>query len=242
MSLPTFSYDQDQVTNILSRVTVPVSFLTVPSEELRSRDYEKELRKQTALELHCGTLAEYHKAQRIPRGLRVQLRPTVFSDNPEYCTKYESILNKCSMDIIVLTIEYLQKEITELTPKIHSIEDQLSNTLSTTEWDKLKLKTKETIAGFQKTLQDRKRLKFIRDQEDYARHRVYRWRFMDFNSTRRPNYNRYSASSSSDSESYSSNSSRFLDTRQHPGGRQGGVRGRPNPSYRIQTRSQGIPV
>ncbi|KAM4034656.1 LOW QUALITY PROTEIN: uncharacterized protein ACNLHF_021323 [Anomaloglossus baeobatrachus] len=98
---------------------------------------------------------------------------------PEYCSKFESIVNKCSMDIIILTIEFLQKEIEDLGHNISSIEQQLQNTIPTAEWERIHSKTKATIAEFSKTLQERKRSKFLRDQEDYAKNRVYRWQFVE---------------------------------------------------------------
>ncbi|KAM4049971.1 uncharacterized protein ACNLHF_012695 [Anomaloglossus baeobatrachus] len=241
MSFSTFSYGATEVTDILSKVMIPDSFLSTPTEEIRTRDYEKELRKRTAFELHCATLAQYHKVQRIPRGLRVSLRPTLFSENTDYCSKFESILNKCSMDIIVLTIEFLQKEIEELGPKIRSIEDQLTNCLPSAEWDKIHKKTQETILDFKKTLQERKRQKFVRDQEDYSRDRVYRWRSFD-NFSRRPagssGPSRFSASSGSDSDSFFSRPPHFLEQRQSTRGRPGGGRGKAYTPHRVQTRSQ----
>ncbi|KAM4048698.1 uncharacterized protein ACNLHF_008074 [Anomaloglossus baeobatrachus] len=221
MSFTTFSYNTDEVNSILSKVTIPNTFLSVPSEEVRSRDYEKELRRHTALELHCATLAEYHRVQRIPRGLRVSLKPTLFADKPDYCTKFESIINKCSMDIIILTIEFLQKEIEDLGQNISSIEQQLQNTVPSTEWDRIHSKTKENIAEFRRTLQERKRSKFIRDQEDYSKNRVYRWQFTEDNPRRPAFYNRYSSSSGSDTEQYTSRQSRFLVQRTNQRGKRG---------------------
>ncbi|CAJ0944642.1 unnamed protein product [Ranitomeya imitator] len=135
MSFNTLSYGPAEAEEIISRVTIPGEFLHTPSEEIRSRDLERELRRKTALELHYVTLAEYHKVKRIPRGLRVSLRPTLFQDKPDFCQKFESILNKCSMDIIILTIEYLHKELSTIEEQITSIQQQLSSTLTTDKFD-----------------------------------------------------------------------------------------------------------
>ncbi|KAM4023787.1 uncharacterized protein ACNLHF_024723 [Anomaloglossus baeobatrachus] len=144
------------------------------------------------------------------------------------------------MDVIILTIEFLQKEISELEPKIKSIEDQFSNTLPSAEWDRLRQKTRESIDTFQKNLQERKRTKFIRDQEDYLKDRVYRWRSQDTNPPYRPSVHRFSASSGSDSDSYPTSSNRFLGARYTPGEKRGGARGRPGHVPRMQTRSQAL--
>ncbi|XP_069619972.1 uncharacterized protein [Ranitomeya imitator] len=159
-----------------SLVTTPGTFLHTPSEEIWIRDFERDLRRLTALGLHSMILAEYHKVQRIPRGLRVPLRPTLFQENTDYCVKFESILNKYSMDLIVLTIDFLQKEIMELKTKISTSEQQLTDTTSPEDFKVLKTKLDNTISKFCNSLQDKKRVKFLRDTDDYRNNQVYRWR------------------------------------------------------------------
>ncbi|CAJ0950559.1 unnamed protein product [Ranitomeya imitator] len=61
MSFNTVSYGQAEADEIISQVKIPGEFLHTPVEEIRSRDWERELRKRTSLELHYVTLAEYHK-------------------------------------------------------------------------------------------------------------------------------------------------------------------------------------
>ncbi|CAJ0946010.1 unnamed protein product [Ranitomeya imitator] len=172
MSFNTLSYGPAEAEEIISRVTIPGEFLHTPSEEIRSRDLERELRRKTALELHYVTLAEYHKVKRIPRGLRVSLRPTLFQDRPDFCQKFESILNKCSMDIIILTIEHLHKELSTVEAQVTSIQQQLSSTLTPDKFDLILQKTNKTIEEFRSQLQERKRSKFLRDAEDYHREQV----------------------------------------------------------------------
>ncbi|KAM4012131.1 uncharacterized protein ACNLHF_005282 isoform 1-T1 [Anomaloglossus baeobatrachus] len=238
MSFTTLSFNEEETSSILSKVTTSGTFLTIPAEETRSRDYEKVYRKLTAFELHSITLAEYFKTKRIPRGLRVPLRSTLFSDNPTFCNKFEGILNKCSLDIIILTIDYLQQEITDTTNQIRSIEEQLTNTLPTAEWNNIKTRTQETITEFRKTLQDRKRSKFIRDQEDYLRDRVYKWRFSDSYDKRQTYQSSYQSSTSSDSDQSHSRGASFLGPRRPPKEKRGGGRGNPGTSHKITTRSQ----
>ncbi|CAJ0952533.1 unnamed protein product [Ranitomeya imitator] len=169
MAFNTLSYGQVEADKIISRAKIPGEFLDTTVEEICTRDWERELRKKTALELHYVTLAEYNKVKRIPRGLRVSLRPTLFSEKPDFCLKFEGILNKCSMDIMILTIEYLQKEISEMEKQIEVTHQQLRDTLSTEKFDSLKQKIYKTIDEFRNQLQDRKRLKFLQDTEDYHR-------------------------------------------------------------------------
>ncbi|CAJ0934575.1 unnamed protein product [Ranitomeya imitator] len=205
MSFSTLSYNQEEVSSIISQVTTPGTFLHTPSEELRTRDFERDLKRLTSLDLHCITLAEYHRVQRIPRGLRVPLRPTLFHDNTEFCTKFESILNKCSMDLIVLTIDFLQKEITDLKIRITATEQQLNNTLSSEDFKTLKTKLDHTTTELRDNLQARKRSKFLRDTEDYKNNQVYRWQSSRY---RRPTRRGYSPTSTISDTSSGTNPSR----------------------------------
>ncbi|XP_077117122.1 uncharacterized protein LOC143773609 [Ranitomeya variabilis] len=212
MSTDTFAYDIATSSNILSQVTSSAEFLKIPATDLRTRDYEKTKRKLVSYDLHCITLAEYHRQSKIPRGLRSHLRPTLFADNQEYCDKYQKILNKCSLDIIVLTVEYLQKEISEIRKNIQAIESQLAATLPSAEWSTLKEKTDKIITEHQKNLQDRKRQKFQRDNDDYLSNRVYRW--SDSNTftswRRRPMQRRFDSHSSGSDSSVGSTRPPFL--------------------------------
>ncbi|CAJ0963058.1 unnamed protein product [Ranitomeya imitator] len=175
MSTETFAFDEPAATRILAKVTSSGDFLKIPAQELRTKDYERERRRLASFDLHSITLAEYHRLSRIPRGLRCHLRPTLFSDKPDYCDKFQNILNKCPLDIILLTVDFLQTAISESEGKIASIEEQLSTLLPAADWSSLKAKTDKVIEEHRKFLQERKRSKFQRDSEDYSQNRVYRW-------------------------------------------------------------------
>ncbi|KAM4048611.1 uncharacterized protein ACNLHF_011417 [Anomaloglossus baeobatrachus] len=239
----TFSYNEEETNNIVSKITSSSNFLSIPSEDIRKRDLEKELRRHTSLELHAITLAEYHRTKRIPRGLRVALRPTLFSENIEFCDRFEAIINKCSMDIIVLTIDFLQKEISLVSNNIRAADEQLKQTLSASDLAQLKKKTDDIIGEFRRDLEARKRSKFLRDQEDYTRGTVYRWRAGESFNTRRPQgYGGYSSSDTSDTDSRPQRQPpTFLGQRRLPPRRRQGGGGDPNRyqrGERVWTRSQ----
>ncbi|OCT84276.1 hypothetical protein XELAEV_18022430mg, partial [Xenopus laevis] len=151
-------------------------FLHTPHPETRRRDLERALKRSVALELHSCTLAEYHGLKHIPRGLRVHLCPTLFSENSEFCKKFEGILNKCSLDIITITIEYIQKELVTVSEQVSTIEAQLTH-LSNREEDfaSLKAQIDKTVLRFREETEECKRRKFVRDAEDYVNALVYRW-------------------------------------------------------------------
>ncbi|CAJ0920678.1 unnamed protein product [Ranitomeya imitator] len=189
MSTETYVYDDATGSTILSKIKTKTDFLHLPSKDAKSRDWEKERKRLIGYDLHCATLGEYHRQGKIPRGLRCNLRPTLFSENEKYCATFQKILNKCSFDIILLTIEYLQEAIKTTEEKIESIETQLNSTLSSTEFTTLKGKVDSILTIHQKTLEERKRTKFQRDIEDYLTNNVYKWED-SFPKRPRPRYRR----------------------------------------------------
>ncbi|XP_044148696.1 uncharacterized protein LOC122937743 [Bufo gargarizans] len=175
MTSDTLSYQDDEISSILSKVTLTSDFLQTPSSEFKARDLERESRKLLSFELHSVTMAEYLKVKRIPRGLRIRTRPTFFKDNRDYCSKFEQILNKCSFDIMTLTLSFLQQAILDTKELIKSTEEQLQAILSQEDYDKLLEKLRSHLATQRKEIEDTKRNKFRRDTEDYRLSRVYRW-------------------------------------------------------------------
>ncbi|XP_069599348.1 uncharacterized protein [Ranitomeya imitator] len=205
MSSLTFSYNPDETNHILSKLNLSSDFLKTPPRETRGRDLEREQRRQINLELHCATLTEYLRVKRIPRGLRVPLRPTLFSDCPEFCQKYEQILNKCSFDLMTLTVEHLQGAIASSKETIKNIETQLSSAGTAEELDNLKTRIKTVTDQHRRDTENRKRIKFQRDLDDYENNRVYHW--LD-RSTFRPNTNRSDYHSSNDPSTSGSDTDR----------------------------------
>ncbi|XP_056405570.1 uncharacterized protein LOC130297282 [Hyla sarda] len=80
------------------------------------------------------------------------------------------------MDIIVLTVDRLQKAITEIKKEVEATEQQLRETLNNEEFLKLKENLDAQLTTLRKDIEERKRKKFLRDTEDYLAKRVYRWR------------------------------------------------------------------
>ncbi|XP_044128934.1 uncharacterized protein LOC122922401 [Bufo gargarizans] len=213
--MSTFAYTEDEARDIVSQVTASTDFLQIPSSELKSRNLMKESKHLIALELHAATLAEYHRTQRIPRGLRVKLRPTFFGNNLEYCTRFSNILNKCSLDLIVLTVEYLNTAIEECKAHITTAKEQLRDCLKSEDLATLYEKTDKQCRELQAKIEATKRSKFLRDVEDYSSQRVYRWQ--DKSGTAIPFFTRDrrtgSATSSTGSDTSGATSIHFLGKR-----------------------------
>lgn len=122
------------------------------------------------------TLAEYYRSQLIPRGLRVHIVPTLFAQDEEYRKRFTQIINKCSFDLITLTVEFLQKERITITQEITDLEKQLSEILGQQDF----LKTKKQIwrknwLHTGNLFKTPKRTKMHHDRDDYTNNRDYNW-------------------------------------------------------------------
>ncbi|OCT91919.1 hypothetical protein XELAEV_18014976mg [Xenopus laevis] len=147
----TFAYTDADITRITGLIGQSDNFLNQPDITTDFKELEKMKWKQIAYELHAETLGEYVKIKRIPHGLRSNLRPTMFSKNEQFCQKWEAILNKCSIDLMVAIIEETQR-ITQSVAKCCR---------------EGKSKMTAHLQDFRMEVQARKRHKFQRDATDY---------------------------------------------------------------------------
>ncbi|XP_044143779.1 uncharacterized protein LOC122933085 [Bufo gargarizans] len=247
--ISTLSFADADAERILSQVTSTSEFLNIPTSEFQKRHWERERRRLTSYELHATTLAEYFKVKRIPRGLRVHLRPTFFPNDPENSRDFEKIINKCSYDLILLTINRIHTAVTELQTQISVTEQQLRDSLTSEEFGKLKESVDTYISTYRRETEEKKRSKFLRDSEDYHLNRVYKWQDPSWH--QKPGYRRpprpgsFTSSSGSESTGLQDTHSFLRRGSRRPRGG-GSARGAnttdttamPGPSQVIQTRSQ----
>lgn len=81
--------------------------------------------------LHASSLNDYIKNNMIPRGLRFQKGPAMFQDNDTFFSKWKAILNKCSMDLILLFMEQCMSIVESNTVEIEEIKSKLQNDVDT---------------------------------------------------------------------------------------------------------------
>ncbi|CAJ0964829.1 unnamed protein product [Ranitomeya imitator] len=93
----------------------------------------------------------------------------------QFLSSLAQILNKCSFDLITLTLEHLHKAIDTNAAKIKSIETQLSSTGTAEELSTLRTQIQERVDLHKRDTENRKRSKFSRDTIDYETNQVYRW-------------------------------------------------------------------
>ena len=128
MANKSFSYTKDEGKNIIVEDTL-LDLDQEPAQMADSRklflDLQKLSEKKLKLHLHTVTMSDYWRKDMIPRGLRLNKFPAFGYDNDEFKDKWEAILNKCSLDLILLLIEEARKQEEALQTQIEELKAQL---------------------------------------------------------------------------------------------------------------------
>ena len=192
------------------------------------------------MQLHGATLSEYVRAKRIPRGLRIQKPPTLGRTNENFCAKWCEILNKASLDLTVLVIQYTQSELSATQELIDEIQNTISNTVNPDTLTTIEQDVKSTVAKYKETTQLTKLKKFKRDTMNYKNNRVYPWLTYSPSTARqkkRVHFNDQPSYTSGSSSEYQSDSDgSFLGLDDHASGSQ--------PRYNMRQRqdeANGVP-
>ncbi|XP_056407729.1 uncharacterized protein LOC130303153 [Hyla sarda] len=174
-STDVFSYSKVDADRILGSLTINTSFLHNPSKIDLKRSYESETKKLLTVQLHLSTLSEYYRTRRIPRGMRAQPRTNAFTNDTDFRTCYEAISNKYSLDLILLNIEFLQRDMATLKTKVTEVEIALKASLTEEEWRDLSDKQQAYLEKQRVQIEETKRHKWFRDCQDYTNGHVYTW-------------------------------------------------------------------
>lgn len=124
---------------------------------------------------HSIMLSEYWRVKRIPRGLRLKKTPSFGQDDPEFMQKWEKILNKCSLDLMLLVIEKTTAEREKTSASIKQTEAQLKAQTDADTFSTISDQINASLKTFQAELQNYKIEKYERDTKDYSDGRVYTW-------------------------------------------------------------------
>ncbi|OCT59088.1 uncharacterized protein LOC121398216 [Xenopus laevis] len=172
----TFVYSDEDIQRILKNIEegeIPLSGSTVAC------DIKKELlnlqKKEISLNLHVVSLAQYVRAKRIPRGLRVDLKPNLCAEDPILIQRWQEICNKCSLDLI-LTVERLQAKLCDIRSKIGEAKEQISRDKGAEQAASIFKDHEEILSKHREIIAERKHSKFERDAQDYRLNQVYTWR------------------------------------------------------------------
>ncbi|OCT74316.1 hypothetical protein XELAEV_18033281mg [Xenopus laevis] len=216
----TLAYTQAEVNDIIAKYSSNSINFASDNSALTQR-LEFLSKKEVNLQLHSDTLIEYLKVKRIPRGLRLGIKPTICKEDQSFCKNWDRILNKCSLDLMTLTIEGIQVKLSKLRSDIIEVNQKLQSISGEVNLPELKEKLIDTLDKYKSDLLKIKLDKFKRDTVDYQEDRVYNWRRPFFRQRNRSETRSIGSDSGSSVGNSSASSVPFLD-RGQGGEREGG--------------------
>lgn len=86
-------------------------------------------KKEIHMKLHGSTLSEYWGSKQIPQGLCIQKPPTTGKENEDFNKRWCEILNKRSMNLILLIIEEVSKQKKDIEKQIENQETNMKEKL-----------------------------------------------------------------------------------------------------------------
>lgn len=131
--------------------------------------------KEIKLHWSIVNLSDYWREGRIPRGLRIKKCPSFGTEDIDFRSKWEAILNKCSLDLILLIIEHSKKEKEVVQEKINEIKVQISGMSNDDRKLPFENKLKQDLEKLTDWVRQQKIKKFKRDENDYKDDTVYKW-------------------------------------------------------------------
>lgn len=171
----TFSYSNEQANSIIVTQSLLDGTRAEPDLGKKYFELKKMAGKQIKLHWSIVNLSDYWHEGCIPRGLRIKKFPSFGTEDIEFRSKWEAILNKCSLDLILLIIEHSKKEKEVAQEKLNEIKAQISGMSN----DDIKLpfenKLKHDLEKLTDWVRQQKIKKFKRDENDYKDDRVYKW-------------------------------------------------------------------
>ena len=169
----TFAYLDSDSDNILFPMeTTNQLFDSVESLTKRLEALKK---KETRYTLHGSTLSHYWRTKRIPQGLRMDKEPTLGRNNKAFCKKWCEVLNKCSLDLMLLIIEHVREDNTTTREEIIQVEKDIKTKFGAEQLKDIEQQTSALLDAYHKELLETKLYKYRRDTIDYKEDKVYKW-------------------------------------------------------------------
>ena len=167
----TFEFSSEDAQRILVP-NIGMDF-SLSSDDLKHK-LEKLHLNVTRLQMHGATLSEYWRNKRIPQGLRLQKAPTLGKSNEAFVQRWSEILNKCSFDLMLLIIDHVSTESSEIEKEIQ-IQESILKEKFDADFAPIEQSIKETVRHYKEKLHATKLRKYKRDIDDYIRKEVYIW-------------------------------------------------------------------
>ncbi|OCT91741.1 hypothetical protein XELAEV_18014806mg [Xenopus laevis] len=168
------SFTTEDIENILFSETYEDTFGQLGAKEVY-HEILRLKRKELELHLHGVSLSDYYRERKIPRGFRINNTPTIGRTNPEFCKRWCNILDRCSLDLILLVVEEVGRELRSIKSELNTFEAANTTILLSdkdTDWPgKLDIQ----IAKYKAELLAFKNSKRLKVQQDYKEGTIYRW-------------------------------------------------------------------
>lgn len=206
MSLPLHAFSKEEGLNIIVSDTLLYEpALPTRNDGIQHTFFElKKLKeKNLKLHLHIVSMSDYWREGIIPRGLRISKFPSFPTSDTDFKDKWEAVLNKCSMDLILLLIQQAKKEKAINEDLIHTFEESLRQT-EVEVATPYRQRIQAGLDQLERSIKALKIKKMQRDQGDYSRRQVYKWVHTSgprFTHSTRPAFASFSAADSSSNSS-----------------------------------------
>ncbi|XP_041430618.1 uncharacterized protein LOC121397630 [Xenopus laevis] len=175
-SSSTFAYSEQDIAKILEGVggdDFPSS--GVPPLDDCCKQLLFKQKKELNIHMHITALAQYVKSKRIPRGLRLSIQPNLCTEDPVLIQRWQEICNKCSIDLMVLTIERLQEKASSVGLEVSALKEQVIAAKGSAQADAVFSEQGELLRKHREAVSARKARKYERDALDYVHNKVYTW-------------------------------------------------------------------
>lgn len=172
----TFEFSEDDYTRIVMTESL-FNDSNIQDNRASIIALKKLQEQETRLYLHAVTLSDYLRMKKIPRGLRITKKPMYGKDDASFCDRWCEVLNKCSLDLMALTIQETSRQLQTTREEIQSCKQSMTENITDEERRTQVLNECENWRQtLEKEIKEYKKQKFERDMGDYQRGAVYKWR------------------------------------------------------------------
>ncbi|XP_075706945.1 uncharacterized protein LOC142741466 isoform X2 [Rhinoderma darwinii] len=135
------------------------------------------LHKRTKTWWNKAFLEKYLQRGLIPRGLRIQVFPTLNSLDESFISRWEDNCRSSSQTFMELLIGLDKQSLELLDVEIDKVQAQLKAKCSEDEWIAISQQFNTEMDKWEKGIQDIKSRKFQRDLNDKLTNRMYKWQY-----------------------------------------------------------------
>ncbi|XP_056406904.1 uncharacterized protein LOC130298045 [Hyla sarda] len=149
------------------------------------------------------SLESYISRNLIPRGLRIQVFPSLPINVDTFTTRWAEVCTHASLQFMELLVGLHKRTLEEVEMEISNVQTRLDGTASPEETETFKTKMEKQHSVWEKDISERKSKKLSRDIHDFQQKTIYRWQRKANNDLPQQRRRAMSVSSISSSREYS---------------------------------------